>query len=194
MRAWGTVILGALLLLSPHRALAHPGGLDANGCHHNRRTGDYHCHRGPSSGQHIAPPAPAARQTPAQGSEKTTFSGPYQAEVVRVIDGDSIAVNVLSWPHETKQIIIRLSGLDAPELHGSPTCEKQLAEAARAFVADKLAPGTTVTVSNLRPDKYSGRYLAQMAVGGADLGDAILKAGHARPYDGGSRAAAWCAN
>lgn len=26
-------------------ATAHPGGLNANGCHHNRKTGDYHCHR-----------------------------------------------------------------------------------------------------------------------------------------------------
>lgn len=25
--------------------IAHPGGLDASGCHNNRKTGDYHCHR-----------------------------------------------------------------------------------------------------------------------------------------------------
>jgi hypothetical protein len=24
---------------------AHPGGLNAQGCHNNRKTGDYHCHR-----------------------------------------------------------------------------------------------------------------------------------------------------
>lgn len=32
-------------------AVAHPGGLDASGCHHNRKTGEYHCHRaeGPAS-------------------------------------------------------------------------------------------------------------------------------------------------
>jgi hypothetical protein len=30
-------------------ATAHPGGLDKNGCHHNRKTGGYHCHRGPAS-------------------------------------------------------------------------------------------------------------------------------------------------
>jgi Excalibur calcium-binding domain len=29
-------------------AVAHPGGLDVNGCHTNHRTGEYHCHRGPS--------------------------------------------------------------------------------------------------------------------------------------------------
>jgi len=32
----------SLVLVSP--AIAHGGGLDANGCHHNRKTGDYHCH------------------------------------------------------------------------------------------------------------------------------------------------------
>ena len=25
--------------------LAHPGGLNSEGCHNNRKTGDYHCHR-----------------------------------------------------------------------------------------------------------------------------------------------------
>jgi hypothetical protein len=25
-------------------ALAHSGGTDAYGCHHDRRTGSYHCH------------------------------------------------------------------------------------------------------------------------------------------------------
>ena len=30
-------------------AQAHSGGLDAQGCHHNRKTGDYHCHRGSSA-------------------------------------------------------------------------------------------------------------------------------------------------
>jgi hypothetical protein len=29
-------------------AVAHSGGLNAQGCHNNRRTGDYHCHRAPS--------------------------------------------------------------------------------------------------------------------------------------------------
>lgn len=41
--------LAALLSLTPAgQALAHSGGLDKNGCHTNRKTGDYHCHRAPS--------------------------------------------------------------------------------------------------------------------------------------------------
>ena len=30
-------------------ALAHPGGLNAEGCHNNRKTGEYHCHRSQQS-------------------------------------------------------------------------------------------------------------------------------------------------
>jgi hypothetical protein len=48
------VVAGATILaLSPMYvapALAHGGGLNAEGCHNNRKTGDYHCHRGSSSG------------------------------------------------------------------------------------------------------------------------------------------------
>lgn len=40
-----TVAFGAPL--APARA--HPGGLNAEGCHNNRKTGDYHCHRGTAS-------------------------------------------------------------------------------------------------------------------------------------------------
>ncbi len=35
----------ALLLILMGAAEAHPGGLDANGCHHDRKHGGYHCHR-----------------------------------------------------------------------------------------------------------------------------------------------------
>lgn len=28
---------------------AHSGGLNADGCHNNRKTGDYHCHRAPAA-------------------------------------------------------------------------------------------------------------------------------------------------
>jgi hypothetical protein len=39
------------LLTAPgwETAHAHGGGLDKNGCHTNRKTGDYHCHRGPAA-------------------------------------------------------------------------------------------------------------------------------------------------
>ncbi|HXG52543.1 MAG TPA: YHYH domain-containing protein [candidate division Zixibacteria bacterium] len=41
----------ALLFLVPAAARAHGGGLDTHGCHHDRKAGGYHCHRGPLAGR-----------------------------------------------------------------------------------------------------------------------------------------------
>lgn len=40
------VLLSSLVLLQGAVAGAHPGGLNREGCHNNRKTGDYHCHGG----------------------------------------------------------------------------------------------------------------------------------------------------
>lgn len=52
MRLPGVLALTGMLLVvgpKPTAVNAHPGGLNAEGCHNNRKTGGYHCHRGPSS-------------------------------------------------------------------------------------------------------------------------------------------------
>jgi len=38
------ILIALLLVVSSVSALAHGGRTDKNGCHHNRKTGDYHCH------------------------------------------------------------------------------------------------------------------------------------------------------
>lgn len=50
-------ILSLLLLpLGISEGSAHPGGLNSEGCHNNRKTGDYHCHGGgAASGQATSP-------------------------------------------------------------------------------------------------------------------------------------------
>jgi hypothetical protein len=53
MKLPGFLSVGALVFtswtLAAAPAFAHPGGLNAEGCHNNRKTGDYHCHRTASS-------------------------------------------------------------------------------------------------------------------------------------------------
>ena len=39
------ILIGLALALTTSWAAAHGGGLDKNGCHHDRKTGTYHCHR-----------------------------------------------------------------------------------------------------------------------------------------------------
>ncbi|BDT60290.1 hypothetical protein MasN3_37840 [Massilia varians] len=62
--------LGASFVSSS--ASAHGGGLNADGCHVNRKTGDYHCHRSPAR-QPVSPSYASAEglaplRTGAQGS------------------------------------------------------------------------------------------------------------------------------
>jgi len=38
-------LLTAVFLFSPAVCFSHSGGLNSEGCHNNRKTGDYHCHR-----------------------------------------------------------------------------------------------------------------------------------------------------
>ncbi|NJL28062.1 MAG: peptidoglycan-binding protein [Thermoanaerobaculia bacterium] len=59
MESRSLMLWGALTILSTSAVFAHGGGLDRNGCHTNRKTGDYHCHGAPG------PPPPPARKDPA---------------------------------------------------------------------------------------------------------------------------------
>ena len=47
-------LITLLWLLNPSISNAHSGGLDKMGCHHDRKKGGYHCHRGPLAGQFFA--------------------------------------------------------------------------------------------------------------------------------------------
>lgn len=47
MRVAALLVAASLLIAAPaQQALAHGGGLDRHGCHHETATGGYHCHRG----------------------------------------------------------------------------------------------------------------------------------------------------
>jgi len=48
MKRFGIAL--AVLVFTPALALAHPGGLDKQGCHHDKKAGDYHCHKGDHKG------------------------------------------------------------------------------------------------------------------------------------------------
>ena len=57
LRTTCLLFVGVLLTVAEF-AHSHGGGLNAEGCHNNRKTGDYHCHRGnskPKSSLKISP-------------------------------------------------------------------------------------------------------------------------------------------
>ena len=118
--------------------------------------------------------------------------GPYEAEVVRVIDGDTVAVRVHLWPGLTKNIKLRLDGVNTPETHRAPECEKRLGRKATEFTRQFIGAAHMVRVSDVHLGKFAGRALGKLEVPGkGDLGKALLAAGLAREYHGGRRGR-WC--
>lgn len=113
----------------------------------------------------------------------------YPAQVLRVLDGDTIEVEVTVWPGHVVRTRVRIGEIDAPELRARCDHERKRAIEARAALAAMVAGGEVVLVG-VRPDKYYGRVVADLAVGDRDIGAGLIAAGHAVRY--GSRPD-WCA-
>jgi endonuclease YncB( thermonuclease family) len=117
----------------------------------------------------------------------------HPVDVVRTIDGDTFEARVHLSPGLDPTTRVRLRGIDAPELKASCPQELLMAEAATAALRALLGEGE-VTISNIGPDKYSGRVDADVATRKTpNVSTAMLAAGHARSYNGGHRSG-WCAN
>lgn len=104
----------------------------------------------------------------------------YSAIVLRVIDGDTLDLDIDLGLETFRQIRVRLAGLNAAE-HGTPA-----GDAATEFVSEWLntvAHRVTITTVKDKTEKY-GRYLATVAGPHGTLNDALLTTGHALPWDG----------
>lgn len=108
----------------------------------------------------------------------------YRAELVAVVDGDTIHANVDLGFDVWEKMTLRFAGINAPE-HGTPE-----GYAATAFVVDwfRVRPAFTITTVKDRREKY-GRYLATIVGNGEvqSLNDLMVATGHAVPYSGGAR-------
>ena len=119
------------------------------------------------------------------------ISGPVSAEVIRVIDGDTLALRAHIWLGQDITVNARIRGIDAPEMHGKCEREKHMAEAARLRLVAAAGNGK-LRLTRIENDKYAGRVLADVITdAGTNLGAAMLESGLVRPYDGGGRDP-WC--
>ena len=131
--------------------------------------------------------APLAR--PACAAER--IAGPVEADIVEIIDGDSLRVRARVWPGHFVEVILRVRGIDTPELRAACQGERALALAARATL-QRLVGREAVTLVNIGGGKYFGRVLADVRLAdGSDLTARMLDAAPARIYHGGRRAG-WC--
>ena len=105
-----------VLFTLPVSVFAHSGRTDANGCHTNKKTGEYHCHNAPTNitTKEVKTEAKVSARTEArqQAPVKKVYSAPQanseeKFKVTRVIDGDTIELS------NGKKV--RYIGIDTPE-------------------------------------------------------------------------------
>lgn len=100
------------------------------------------------------------------------------AEVVRVIDADTIDVRCDLGFYDQQTVRIRLEGVNAPEVSTAA------GKAARDYVKKLLPPGTPIRVRTWKDPKDSfRRWLGLIEIDGVGLlGEHLLQKGMAVPY------------
>ena len=127
-------------------------------------------------------PAPAAGGRDRHAS----IPGPVEAELISVIDGDTLLVEARPWPQHSVTVLVRLRGIDAPELRAKCQTARQAAIRARTALAALVEGGVRLT--NIAGDKYFGRVVADVSgPDDANYAGQLLALGLVRPYDGGRR-------
>ncbi len=96
--------------------------------------------------------------------EPTELTG----QVSRIVDGDTLWLKTAA---DTEPVVVRLEGIDAPE-----SCQPGGGDATEAL--NKLALNRNVTVRIATKDDH-GRTVGKVFDGGTDLGDRMVRDGHA---------------
>ena len=110
-----------------------------------------------------------------------------------VFDGDTFSAKVNLENGSKVSVRVRISNIDAPEIHGNCPLEIELAGNAGQRLKALLPKGTRVILSNIKDDKYLGRIDARVSLDGQDIGEKLISEKLARRYSGGKRMP-WCPN
>lgn len=124
-------------------------------------------------------------------ADEAALPGPVPAELVSVVDGDTIAVRARIWPGHVVETRVRLDGVDTPEIR-RPACEaeREAGREAAAFTEAFVEGAGALELRDIRLGSFAGRVVARVAADKADLSRALMEAGLAVAYgeDG-----PWCA-
>lgn len=85
----------------------------------------------------------------------------YDAELVKVVDGDTVDLNLDLGFYMRASLRFRIVGMDTPELRGGTPETKAAAKVARDYVYDKLSKASRITVRTSKADSF-GRWLADL--------------------------------
>jgi endonuclease YncB( thermonuclease family) len=125
------------------------------------------------------------------------------AKVVRVVDGDTVLVDVTAWRKTPwNPVYLRVYGIDTPEVSTAAgahcNAEIQLGLAAQAFGRTLAPPGKKIHFVYKGVDKYGGRIDAEVKLTAGttftaanDWNTIMTTKGFAKPYFGGQKID-WC--
>lgn len=121
-------------------------------------------------------------------------SATYDAQVLKVSDGDTIVIAAPFLPAPLKpQLAVRIFGVDTPEKGHRAQCpsEAQRAELASKYTKDLIAQGGKIQVTLYGWDKFGGRVLGDIIVNGQSVRAGLIANGLAREYYGEAKQS-WC--
>ncbi|MEM7299620.1 MAG: thermonuclease family protein [Pseudomonadota bacterium] len=130
--------------------------------------------------------------SPVASVARDLVPGPVEARVVRVVDGDTLAVVARVWPGHEVSVKVRIRGIDAPEKSARCPRERELALSAQRRLENLVHRGP-VYLSNISGGKYWGRVLADVRTPeGESVEFVLLSSGLVARYER-RRKTSWCA-
>ncbi len=110
---------------------------------------------------------------------------------IRVYDGDTFYSDTLDvgWGASLNKPKFRIMGIDTPEKgwRAKTDRERELSLQAKKFLEDLIFKSDDVLVYSEDGRGKYGRWLVNVVCDGVDAGTALIEAGLARPYDGGTK-------
>ena len=122
------------------------------------------------------------------------IDGPVSAEIIQIIDGDTLLVPATPWPQQTMEVHVRIRGIDAPEIHSKCTEIRRAGLKARDALQQMISGVSIIQLRGIAGDKYFGRILADVTFAdGRNPAQDLLSEGLVRAYDGGRKPQVFCA-
>jgi endonuclease YncB( thermonuclease family) len=127
-------------------------------------------------------------------AQKTPQGVTYDAQILRVNDGDTVVISAPFLPRPLKpELAVRIYGVDTPEKGFRAQCpsEDQRGQAATAFTKQAVASTQKHQVTLYAWDKFGGRVLGDIILNGVSLRNELIRNGFAREYYGDAKQS-WC--
>ena len=109
----------------------------------------------------------------------------YNAQVLKVVDGDTIDAMVDLGFNTWKKVRIRMFGMNAPESRTRDLEEKARGLASKIRLEELLDSGI-FTLKSMGVGKF-GRCLGIIYIDGVNINQTLINEGHATEYHGGKR-------